>query len=424
MYWGTKQLDYNDQYIPEEGFCFAALRSWSMRDRKRYIHTLYETAKQYFPAVAGSYINLSDYADGQPHPITIELNIPLIDLLVLQCFDKWLSDMGKLMLEMYFTTSSMVFTTCSARDVLENKVFLQDYTLTTATLAGAVNSYTHAFSQIGDPCQSYIQANLAGTTTTFTVGTITPYIPEAYMTYLNRTIRGYNITDAARRAIMSKLLTDPMRIPAQEVQRVPFQGRPSATGLNTTLNIPFRNVSCVGIVFPKTSKQKTVFENPMLQGLQIKINGYPYPNERFSTLGARFYWGNLIIADLDGALQATDELTQSYISSKNKPDGTRWGNSLSDGTSCLALFQTERGDAGYVFDGLNFKDNVSFEILASPIITGADDTYLYPYAGGPANECPPIAYLCKDTWFEHDSKEFRYHHDDTPPGLESDPSLY
>jgi uncharacterized protein (DUF2141 family) len=27
MYWGTKQLDYNDQYIPEEGFCFASLRS-------------------------------------------------------------------------------------------------------------------------------------------------------------------------------------------------------------------------------------------------------------------------------------------------------------------------------------------------------------------------------------------------------------
>jgi hypothetical protein len=102
----------------------------------------------------------------------------------------------------------------------------------------------------------------------------------------------------------------------------------------------------------------------MLNGLQIEINGYTYPNERVSTLGARFFWANLIIADLDGALQATDELTNSYVNPLNKDDGTRYGNSLSDNTSFIALFQTERGDAGFVFDGPYFKDSVAFDILA------------------------------------------------------------
>jgi hypothetical protein len=113
-----KKLVYDNNFVPEEGFCYASLRSWSMRDRKKYIHTLYETALRQLPNVAGTYINLYDFADGLAHPVIIEINIPIIDLLVLQCFDKWLKDMGDLLLEMYFATKSLVFATCSARDVL------------------------------------------------------------------------------------------------------------------------------------------------------------------------------------------------------------------------------------------------------------------------------------------------------------------
>jgi hypothetical protein len=194
--------------------------------------------------------------------------------------------------------------------------------------------------------------------------------------------------------------------------------------MNTSLTIPFPNVSCVGIVFPKTDKQLTVFENPMLQGLQVKIAGELYPNERYSTLGARFLQEQLIIADLDGALQATEELISSYVNPKNKDDGTRYGNGLSDDTSFMALFQTERGDAGFTFDGLYFKGPTSFEIIASPIHTGANDTYLYPIQGGPRNTRPPVAYLCMDTYFEHDGRNFWYRHDHTPEGTQVDPAMY
>ena len=426
VWWNNLKLDYDDQYIPEEGFCFAALRSWSMKDRKRYIHTLYETAKQYLPNVAGTYINLHDFADGLSHPVEIEINIPLIDLLVLQCFDKWLTDMGSLMLEMYFSHRSLVFTTCSAVDVLENKLYLQDGA-TTTILAGPYTTYTHAFTQIGDPCKSYTGAVYDDTTktTTFTIDTIIPSVSRAKMTQLKSVIRGYCITDLAKKSIMTKLIQTPLRIPAQEISRHPFQAPPTENGLNATLNIPFRNVSCVGIVFPKTDHQLTVFENPMQHGLQIKIAGELYPNERVSTLGPRFLQEQLIIADLDGILQATDELTNSYVQPKNRPDGTRFGNSLSDDTSFIALFQTERGDAGYTFDGSNYKENTSFEIISNPIHTGASfDTYLYPIDGGEKNRRAPVAYLCRDTYFVHDGKKFSYHQNRTPDGVEAEPSLY
>jgi hypothetical protein len=241
IFWNGQKMDYDDQYVPEEGFCYASLRSWSMRDRKRYIHTLYETARQYLPNVAGTYINLFDFPDGLAHPVVLEINIPVIDLLVLQCFDKWLKDMESLLLEMYFTHRSLVFTTCSADDVLQNKVYLQDDALTTTTLSGNITSYTHAFTQIGDPCQSYVKAVLTGTTTALTVGTIIPTVSLGRMLELKGTIRGYGITDSARKAIMSKLIAEPLRIPAQEVRRYPFQGTPSETGINTSLTIPFPN---------------------------------------------------------------------------------------------------------------------------------------------------------------------------------------
>jgi hypothetical protein len=156
----------------------------------------------------------------------------------------------------------------------------------------------------------------------------------------------------------------------------------------------------------------------MLQQLQIKIAGRVYPNERYSTLGARFLQEQLIIADLDGALQATQELTASYVNSKNKDDGTRYGNSLTDDTSFMALFQTERGDAGYVFDGIDYEGSVAFEVLASPIHTGANNTWLYPTPGGAKNTITALAYLCHDTYFEHDGTSFRYH-THTPAGSQS-----
>jgi hypothetical protein len=379
--------------------------------------------RQYLPDVAGTYVNLADFADGLPHPVKILINVPVIDLLAFQCFDKWISNakegMGQLFMEVYFTHKSMVYTTCSAREVFDTKRFLQDDTLTTTTLAGAVDSYSHKFTQVGDPSISYTNVAYAGTTSTFTTGQIIPTVNTCTMESLKSTIRGYDITDRARAAIMAGLRSKPLRIPAQEVDRQPFTKGPQEGGIDANMNIPFNNVSCVGIVFPKTSNQLTVFENPMLNDLYIRIAGTQYPNKAYSTLGPRFYQEQLIIADLDGALQATSELTNSYVNSKNKDDGARYVNTLGDDTSFIALFQTERGDAGYTFDGLDFEGNVAFNIRANPIHTGTNDTYLYPTPGGPKNTMTPVAYLCMDTYFEHDGVSFKYKKD-TPSGTQSE----
>jgi hypothetical protein len=167
----------------------------------------------------------------------------------------------------------------------------------------------------------------------------------------------------------------------------------------------------------------------MLKDLQITIGGKFFPKKAYNTFGARFLQEQLIIADLDGSLQATKEYTDSIVNVRNHPStGIRWANSLGDDTSFMALFQLERGDGGYVFDGIDTGGaNVNTEISASPIYTGDNDTYHFPYqplgAAAPDRTItspPPILFLARDTFFVVDSNGLSYFNDRTPRGSQAE----
>jgi hypothetical protein len=200
-------------------------------------------------------------------------------------------------------------------------------------------------------------------------------------TELTSTIRGYDITDSAKNQILQMVANEKLIIPSQELLNYPFPKGLDSNGLHTNVNVPYQNISCATVVFPKTANQITCYENPMLENLQLKIAGNFYPMRAYSTYGARFLQEQLIIADLDGSLQATREYTDSIVNVRNHPDtGARWGNSLADDTSFMALFQTERGDGGMVIDGLDTNGaNVNTEITGTPRYGGDNDTYHYPY---------------------------------------------
>jgi hypothetical protein len=253
------------------------------------------------------------------------------------------------------------------------------------------------------------------------------------------TIRGYNITEAARRAILQKITETPLVIPAQQIPNpTSFPIPMTEGGLNTNMNVPYRNVCCAGVVFPKTPNQITVFENPMLKEMQLTIGSQQIPTVKYSTVGARYLQEQLIIADLDGALQATTEYTDSIVNEKNKSglNGARYINTMSDDTSFIALFQTERGDGGYVFDGIDSSgENLNTIIEGQPIVSGTNDTYFYPrMIYNPANQTwavdttkhspPPILLLCQDCFFVLDmgpegKLRVSYHPDKSPNGSQS-----
>jgi hypothetical protein len=94
----------------------------------------------------------------------------------------------------------------------------------------------------------------------------------------------------------------------------------------------------------------------------------------------------------------------------------------------MALFETERGDAGYVFDGLDYKEsNINCEIQnATPLYGGLNNTYYYPRTDATGqvdlnnHPPPPQLWLCKDTFWIHNGDTFTYHHDENLRGSQAD----
>jgi hypothetical protein len=311
------------------------------------------------PDVCGTYISLVDFVDGLAHPVEIEFNIPVVDFLALQCFEKWLKEFGKLTLEIYLAHHSLVVCTCNPRDVLENKQYLQTDTINYPNIQAAAGSniygFEHRFTQIGDQFTGFTYIANTGSpgtgATTFTTGFLRVFCPEAKCISMTSTIRGYNISESARDTILRDLDNTPLIIPSQQLIWKGFPTPPNESGIESTLDIPYENITAAVIVFPKTSHQITVFENPMLEGLYMKVENQMIPNQPYASFGARFLQEQLILNDLDGNLQGTAEFTNSIINERNSPAGVRYRNALSDDTSFMATFQLERGDGGYVFDG-------------------------------------------------------------------------
>jgi hypothetical protein len=292
----------------------------------------------------------------------------------------------------------------------------------------------HRFTQIGDPFTSFqtvkfnAQDGAIPANTTFTIGTITVFAAAGHCEELTSTVRGYKISEEARNEILRRCIENPLVIPAQELRYYTFPTGPDTNGIHTNLQVPYRNITCACVVFPKTPHQITCFENPMLQQLQLKIDGDFIPNKAYTTTGPRFLQEQLILTDLDGNLQATKEYTESIVNMRNNPrTGERWQNSLGDDTSFIAIFSTERGDGGYVFDGKDTNgQNVNTEINGDPQFTGQNDTYYYCATDALGNVLPnihppaPQLWLCQDTFWVFDGKTFQYFNDRNPRGSQYD----
>jgi hypothetical protein len=282
VFWNNIATKFTSDKMVEEGFAYSNLRSWSMKEKKKFIYTLYENVFKYYPSVCGTYVDLTKFQEG-PTPVDIEFNIPVIDFLPLSCMSKWLKDMGSLYLETYFCETSQVVAICNPREVLDQHIYLDEITPAAPTLAGNITHFPHRFTQVRDPLIIWGSTVLSGTapnqTLTFAGSQIIRVqVADPWVHECATTIRGYGITDKAQKAIMSKLRQTPLIIPAEELQKHTFPAPVTEQGFsNTALNIPFREVSCAALVFPKTPYQITCYDNPMFNGLQLKISNTDYP---------------------------------------------------------------------------------------------------------------------------------------------------
>ena len=415
---------YQQNECCREGFAYSVIKPRSEKKRKEYTHSLYENVSYCSDSICGKYININDFKDGLPHPVEFEVNLPFEDILALQAFDEYPNrKAGELELKFYVKPRGLVWCAIDPMKVKERKEFFEGETLNLTTSQNLSAMIYHGFTQIGNAATIINEFSITAGANTGDPGTITAdkgsvSVICSGMTVLSlkSNMWGYGVKQSTLDLIEQELMT-PFIIPSQQLDYNAFPIAPTAAGIQSTINMPLSNVSCISIAFPKHDNDYTVMENPIYSNLQLTVNNKNMPDEVVDSLGARFLQQQLVASDLSGGLEPTEEFEDSMVMRKNSEAGTRYSNCLRDGTSFLWNVQCERSNAGYTFDGFDSDgQNVPIQIRGQPVYTGSNDTYYDVLGDGSAHPPPPQIWLCRDTYFLVSNEGVKYVQVGTPEG--------
>ena len=416
IYSNNLSTGYQQNECCREGFCYSTIKPYSEKKTRKYTHSLYENVSDYSQSVCGTYVDLVDIMDGQKHDVEFEMNLPFEDMLALQAFDLYPNRIvGDIEIRFYVKPAGLVYCQVDPRKIKEVKEFMEDSTI--ASTFKSIPIFKHGFTQIGN--DSKIAALNVGSDKSITPTTesITLSCLGLTVTACKSNMFGFGVKESTLQAIAS-MFSEPVSIPSQQLDYNAFPTAPTAAGVQGTMNSPLSNITSITVVFPKHANDYTCFDNPIYHNLQLTINGKNYPDEPVSTLGARFLQYQLVASELDGGIQCTKEFEDSLTMPKNKDDGTRYKNTLSDASSFMLNIQTERSRGGYLFDGLDSNgQNVPIQIRGQPIHSGDGDTYFNCDETGQNHPPPPQVFFCRDTYFTVDIHDgLVYHLKGCPPG--------
>uniref|UniRef100_UPI0025583AF8 hypothetical protein n=1 Tax=Lactobacillus taiwanensis TaxID=508451 RepID=UPI0025583AF8 len=244
---------------------------------------------------------------------------------------------------------------------------------------------------------------------------------------------------------------EPVIIPSQELTRYIFEQKVNESGdIILKKFVPLKNATNITMMFPRHTNDCTVFENIFCKNIQLQVDKRFYPQIEFAnTWDGRFVRYQLMASELDD-LEPTKEIIQSLSRPLNDVNTFyRYYEIPYDNTDFSINFQLERGNAGYVFDGLdtNTRD-VLIQFKASfpkfrysnanntyyypdttsdnNVLTDPDNnTYRNPYTeinGDIIETIPPPSpemWICSDTYWTWSVDDgVKYHHEGIPEGYE------
>ena len=415
---------YQQNECCREGFAYSTIKPFTEKKTRKYTHSLYENVDSYSPSICGTYINIQDFKDGLPHNVEFEINLPFDDILALQAFDMFPNFCcGNIELKFYVKSRGLVWCALNPSKVKDYKEVMEgekiNIDLSSVNLASL---YKHAFTQINNSSPiitTWTETPGGGsdpTTITAEQGSAMLQCTGMTIQMLKSNMYGFGINNKSAQKIM-EIFRTPQVIPSQMLDYNAFPLAATRSGIQSTINMPITNCTCISIMFPKHDNDYTVFENPIYNNVQLTVNGKNLPDEPVSTQGARFLQYQLVASDLAGGLQCTKEYEDSIIMSKNDSGGIRYKNCLSDGTSFMFNIQCERNGAGYTYDGFDSNgQNIAIQLKGQPIYTDENDTYWnYNNDSGATNPPPPQIWCCRDTYFLASVNGLQYFNCDSPP---------
>ena len=415
IYSNNVSTGYQQNECCREGYCYSTIKPYSEKKTRKYTHSLYENVSDYSQSVCGTYIDLSDFRDGQKHDVEFEMNLPFEDILAFQAFDLYPNRVvGDIEIRFYVKPVGLVYCQVDPRKIKEVKEFMEDESIAATFTETPV--FLHQFTQIGNESKIAALKIDSGNVTT-TTKAVTLSCHGLTVTSCKSNMFGFGVKESTLQAIAS-MFSEPVSIPSQQLDYNAFPLAPTRAGVQSTINAPLNNTTSISVMFPKHSNDYTCFDNPIYHNVQLTINGQNYPDEPVSTLGARFLQYQLVASELDGGIQCTKEFEDSLTMDRNKADGGKYKNTLSDASSFMLNIQTERSRGGYLFDGLDSNgQNIPIQIRGQPIYPDVNDTYYNFDETGENHPPPPQLFVCRDTYFTVDINDgLVYHPTGSPEG--------
>jgi hypothetical protein len=430
-----RDTGYQSNCLQWESFAYNTYKSEAEKKRKRGVHTLYEDIWGYSQSICGAWINLVELVGGATAHAIFDICIPFTNLLVFSFFSylgKFPSFIADIILkDVYLGYNTLCWALASPKEVKETKEFLEGTPITKVYKDLSTIQFEHRPHQIDDPSFIPISSVGAGTDAspiTYTSGTATLICSGMTVNQWKSHIKGYMISEAAQAEIVRNIQEmGGLVFPAQECKYIQFNNAPTSQGLKIQVNTALFNTTSIIVGFPKTSHEITCLQNPSQTRMQLKLNNVNIPNEGFDTHSVAHLKDQMGTASLDGPLNCTRDFENSVMLEHNQPDGTRWGNALTDDTSYLCQFQCERSDAAFVIDGINTGgQNVPIELNSTPKYSGAYDTYYYPVYPTAQGAVPepntnrPFMLEVRDTFWVLDLQGLHYFSDKLPRGSQAD----
>ena len=434
---------YHQQEMVRESFAYNCIRPRDAKTGVPHSHSLWENVQMMSPNVCGCYIPLEAFDNGAHPAIKMELIIPFTDQLALQAWRLYPNRiLGQVEEEVKFVLDGLVWCQIQPQNVAEVKKFwdfdpkkeysapllpitnhftqIGNSAIVVASVANAeaITTKQANTDEFGDglytalssvPVKTeelkYCIANGNPAQGQFNYG-LQKYVSYKLMSNklefdensvkidpCHTNCAGFGIKEEVNNALF-QLLNEPIIIPSQELTRYQFENTASSSGFTSlSKSVPLRNATNITMMFPSHPNDFTVFKNIMYDGVRLVVNKKAYPETDFeNTYDARFVQYQLMANELDGCIEPTREFMESisrplimvdekdFVPSAGDPaKHQRFLMCPFDNTSFGINFQLERGNAGYVFDGLDSgSHSVTIEFRGKPLARDKNDPYLYP----------------------------------------------
>ena len=444
---------YRQDELIRESFAYNSIKARDAKAANPHAHSLWENVANYMPCKCGVYLPISAFEGGKSVDVKLELIIPFTDQLALQAWRLYPNRiLGEFEEEIRTSLEALVWCQVNPSAVADVLKFM-DYDAKGEYNTPWYMPITAHFTQIGMPAKivhkitpsvasgdgnttikvddenlEFVGLSNNGNINIWTVKYNTLQLAnQGTITVARTNCAGFGVKPEVM-AGLYETLKEPIIVPAQELTREIFEGSAKGnSGLDVSKSIPLRNATNITLMFPRHPGDITCFQNIMYRNCQLTVNKKQYPDTEFeTTYDGRFVQHQLIANELDGCVEATDELVRSFALALNsETSGNRYkSTSAADNTSFGINFQLERGNAGYVFDGIDTGcHSVTVTFKGLPIYGGENDTYYYPDVDDVGNVIKdvhppaPEMWICSDTWWSWSiDTGVRYHPRGIPVG--------